>query len=137
MGIGDSLHVTVPKILIVDDEPAIRALLRMKFTHAGYQVEVAENVTAAKKACMAQEFDAVLSDVMMPDGNGHALMRWIAANRPATATILMTGFDSGCEKCPYSPRCKLLSKPFSPDEAVAMVADAIHGVQPTFVAVIA
>jgi hypothetical protein len=60
-----------------------------------------------------QEFDAVLSDVVMPDGNGHELMRWIAVNRPEAATILMTGFDTGCERCAFSPRCKLLSKPFS------------------------
>jgi hypothetical protein len=53
-------------------------------------------------------------------------MRWIAVNRPSTPTVLMTGFDTGCEKCPFSPRCKLLSKPFSPEDAVTLVTEAIH-----------
>jgi hypothetical protein len=57
----------------------------------------------------------------MPDGNGHELMRWIALNLPATRTVLMSGFDVGCEKCSFSPRCKLLAKPFKPEEAVALL----------------
>jgi DNA-binding NtrC family response regulator len=116
----------VPRILIVDDEPAIGALLRMAFARAGYQVQIADNVAAAKLACATEEFDAILSDVVMPDGNGHELMRWIAVNRPEAATILMTGFDTGCERCAFSPRCRLLSKPFSPGEAVATVTEAIR-----------
>jgi CheY-like chemotaxis protein len=97
----------------VDDEPAICALLRIAFVRAGYHVDIADNVAAAKALCKAQPFDAVLSDVVMPDGNGHELMRWIALNRPATATVLMTGFDVGCEKCPLAGRCNVIAKALS------------------------
>jgi DNA-binding NtrC family response regulator len=121
----------VPRILIVDDEPAISALLRIAFVRAGYHVEIADNVAAAKAVCAAQPFDAVLSDVVMPDGNGHELMRWIALNRPATATVLMTGFDVGCEKCAFSQRCKLLAKPFKPEEAVALLTTVISTAKPS------
>jgi len=75
---------------------------------------------------MLHEFDAVLSDVIMPDGSGHELMRWIARNRPNTATALMTGFDIGCEKCPYAPRCKIIAKPFNPDDAIALIFKLVN-----------
>jgi DNA-binding NtrC family response regulator len=114
-----------PRILVVDDEPTIRALLKTTFLRAGYQVELADNVAAAKAACMQQSFDAVLSDVTMPDGNGHELMRWMAVNRPSTASLLMTGFDSGCERCPHSPRCTVITKPFKPDHLVAVLAKVV------------
>ena len=77
---------------------------------------------------MLHEFDAVLSDVTMPDGNGHELMRWIARNHPTTATALMTGFDIGCERCPYSPRCKLIAKPFNPDDAIALIRELVEAI---------
>jgi hypothetical protein len=57
-------------------------------------------------------------------------MRWIALNRPATATVLMTGFDVGCEKCAFSPCCKLLAKPFKPEEAVALLTTVISTAKP-------
>jgi DNA-binding NtrC family response regulator len=118
----------------VDNEPAIRALLRIAFVRAGYHVEIADNVAAAKALCVAQPFDAVLSDVVMPDGNGHELMRWIALDRSATTTVLMTGFDVGCEKCPFAGRCNVIAKPSQPGEAVALMTSLISTAKPIFAA---
>jgi DNA-binding NtrC family response regulator len=118
--------MTSPRILIVDDEPAIGALLRAAFERAGYAVQVAASVADAQQACSVEEFDAVLSDVLLPDGNGHDLMRWILTWQPHAVTALMSGFDAGCEAgCPFSPRCHLLRKPLPPREAVAVIEDAL------------
>ena len=117
----------MPRILIVDDEPAICAILRIRLSRAGYDVVVTNDVASAKAACTTQAFDAVLSDMIMPDGDGHELMRWMAINHPRTATALMTGFDLGCEHCPYAPRCKALMKPFKPDEALALLQKMLLG----------
>jgi DNA-binding NtrC family response regulator len=63
----------------------------------------------------------VLSDVMMPEMNGHQLAQWVAAHHPNILTALMSGFDATCQKCKYSPRCQLIAKPFRPQEIVSFV----------------
>jgi two-component system cell cycle response regulator CpdR len=111
----------MPRILIVDDEKAIRTLLSLAFTQAGFEVRTAGDGPEAMKLCLSEEFDVVLSDVVMPRMNGHDLVQWIGRRSPATQTMLMSGFDLSCEDCELAPRCKLLAKPFKPLEAVGAV----------------
>jgi DNA-binding NtrC family response regulator len=110
-----------PNILIVDDEDGIRSLLSLSFSTAGYSVRTAENGLEAMQILGSEPFDAVLSDVAMPASNGHDLARWLARFHPAIHCILMTGWDTGCEDCPIAGRCSILEKPFSPNDAVAVV----------------
>jgi DNA-binding NtrC family response regulator len=116
----------MPRILIVDDEGAIRGLLSTAFEMAGYEVRTAADGEEAVRICTAETFDVVLSDVVMPSMNGHDLVRQIAQQYPETQTVLMSGFDVGCEDCPLSPRCVTLAKPFKPRDAVKLV-DGILG----------
>ncbi len=116
----------MPKILVVDDEPAVLKFVRMIFVRAGYEVETADGAEAAMEACKAMTFDVLLTDVRMPGMNGHELARWVAVNYPATRTVLMSGFDLHCQKCPYSPRCALLNKPFRPQQVLAAVERALE-----------
>ena len=111
----------MPKILIVDDERAIVDLLRIAFTRAGYEVHGTSDPLAVRALCAAQSFDVMLSDVDMPKMNGHDLAQWVATHSPLTRTVLMSGFDLGCQGCPYASRCHLLTKPFQPDAVVAAV----------------
>ena len=112
-------------ILIVDDEPMVRSLLIRSFARAGYDVMMAGDAFEAMAIIGANAFDAVLSDVDMPKMNGHELARWIAANRPVTRCILMSGFGVDCEECPFAGRCILLRKPFIPKEAVALITQML------------
>jgi two-component system cell cycle response regulator CpdR len=115
----------MPRILIVDDESAIRALLAAVFRQAGYEVYTAANGREAVAKCAADQFDAVLSDIVMPEMDGHDLSRWVAVNHPETRTVLMSGFDAGCQGCPHAPSCVILRKPFRPGEALAAVGHAL------------
>jgi len=115
----------VPRILIVDDEAAIRSLLATAFEKAGYEVRTAPDGPEALTLCDAESFDAVLSDVVMPRMNGHDLARWIAARHPHTRLVLMSGFDIGCQNCPTAPHCQFLSKPFRLGEVLSLVGDAL------------
>jgi two-component system cell cycle response regulator CpdR len=110
-----------PKILIVDDEAQIRGLLSLTFEQAGYIVKTAASGRDAIALCDAEVFDVVLSDVVMPEMDGHELVEWIAANRPATHFALMSGFDPSCNGCASSPRCELIPKPFHPAQVVGFV----------------
>jgi DNA-binding NtrC family response regulator len=114
-----------PRILIVDDEPQIRTFLLLTFEHAGYAVRTARSGRDAIEICSAEPFDVVLSDVTMPEMNGHQLAQWIAAHHPTTRTALMSGFDATCEKCSYSPRCQLIAKPFPPNKIVSFVEQVL------------
>jgi CheY-like chemotaxis protein len=115
----------MPRILIVDDEPAICALLSAAFGMAGYEVRTAPDGPEAMALCETEPFDAVLSDVVMPKMNGHELAHWVATRYPGTCTILMSGFDLGCLECPLTERCLLIPKPFRPGEAVSRVDQAL------------
>jgi len=117
--------MALPRILIVDDEPQIRSLLSLAFTRAGFQVTTAPSGLDAVGCCSSQAFDVVLSDVRMPEMDGHQLMGWIAANHPQTRTVLMTGYDATCDNCAYSPRCPLIAKPFKSAEVVDAVKQAL------------
>jgi two-component system, cell cycle response regulator CpdR len=102
----------VPKILVVDDEPAVLRLVREFLVRAGHHVTAVSSPAAAMEACRSASFDVLLSDVRMPGLDGHELARWVAVNYPATRTVLMSGYDLQCQGCPYSPRCALVNKPF-------------------------
>jgi|SRR5271157_534112 len=115
----------MPRVLIVDDEPAIRSLLSLAFVRAGYDVRTAADSYKAMEACTFESFDAILSDVQMPGLDGHCLVRWVAATYPAIRSVLMSGFEITCEECPFAGRCPLLRKPFNPKDAVAIITQVL------------
>ena len=123
--LGEICMAPVHRILIVDDEQPIRRLLSLTFESAGYAVKTAGSGRDAMALCTESCFDLVLSDVVMPEVDGHELARWIATHYPETRTALISGLDLGCRKCAYSPRCKLIAKPFLPDQALAFVTEVL------------
>jgi two-component system response regulator HupR/HoxA len=80
------------RILIVDDEPLNRELLR-RVLQADYAVEEAEDADAAVARLEAAAFDAVLCDQLMPGRTGTELALDARARWPATRFLLITGYD--------------------------------------------
>jgi CheY-like chemotaxis protein len=76
----------VPRILVVDDEPDQRFLLRRIFERAGHRVADASDGAAALKAVRESPPDLVVTDVMMPVMDGVELIRRLRSE-PATACI--------------------------------------------------
>lgn len=86
------------RILVADDEPAIRDTLSAILTQKGAHVTVCttgtqtiETIHHASKDD-GQFFDMVISDIKMPDRNGYEVYRTVKAIKPETPVILMTGF---------------------------------------------
>ncbi|MFT4977415.1 MAG: DNA-binding NtrC family response regulator, partial [Myxococcota bacterium] len=82
------------RILVVDDEPAVRTALRVNLAKAGYDVQVTSSAEEATEAAQGREFDVVLTDVKMPGESGLALLESIKRIQPETRVILMTGHGS-------------------------------------------
>jgi len=109
------------KILIVDDEADLRTILAKIFERAGYAVATAANGLDAISRCAEEDFDVVLSDVMMPEMNGHELAQWVRANRPTTQFALMSGFLPDGRGCTSTVRCEVIPKPFRPKQVVEFI----------------
>lgn len=79
-------------ILVVDDEPDIRSLLKEILEDEGYEVEAAENGAAARRARRARRPDLVLLDIWMPDVDGITLLKeWGAEENQPPPVIIMSG----------------------------------------------
>ena len=81
------------RILIVDDDIAIRTSLAEAIAEWGVEVRVAGDVTQALASIAERVPDLVLSDVRMPGAGGMELLRLIRERAPATDVVLMTAYD--------------------------------------------
>jgi two-component system, NtrC family, sensor kinase len=82
------------KLLIVDDESAIRKLLTRNLEGAGYECHTAESVESARKALASDTFDLLLSDLKMPGESGLELIRYAKEHYPRTGRVMITGFGA-------------------------------------------
>jgi DNA-binding NtrC family response regulator len=79
-------------ILVVDDEPDIRQLVRDILEDENYSVSVAENAEAARRALRARRPDLILLDIWMPDLDGISLLKeWTDGRELACPVIMMSG----------------------------------------------
>ncbi len=84
--------MSAPYILVVDDEPDIRELLKDILDDEGYQVSTAEHAQAARAARRARRPDLVLLDIWMPDTDGISLLReWHKDGETQTPVVMMSG----------------------------------------------
>jgi DNA-binding NtrC family response regulator len=83
-----------PHILIADDERSIRLMLETGLSLNGFRVTAVRTGREALEAAGAERFDAILSDVYMPDGGGLELVEALRANSPNLPIILMTAQGS-------------------------------------------
>ncbi len=80
---------SAPYLLVVDDEPDIRSLLKEILEDEGYEVTVAENGEAARRAHRARRPDLVLLDIWMPDVDGITLLKEWAENGDLPMPVIM------------------------------------------------
>lgn len=79
-------------ILVVDDEEEILRLIHFSLEKFGFRVSTAINIAGAHQQLEGGEFDAIITDVMMPDGDGITFLADVHQCRPAIPIIIMTGF---------------------------------------------
>jgi len=79
------------KILIIDDERAIRNTLKEILTYEKYQVDLAENAKQALEKVKINELDLILCDIKMPDTDGIELLPQLLELHPDTPVVMISG----------------------------------------------
>ena len=83
------------KILVVDDDPVTRSLLKKRLSKLDYEVEIAENGVEAIRMISHQYYDVVLTDLMMPGGvDGIGVLETVKESSLKTEVIIITAHGS-------------------------------------------
>jgi two-component system KDP operon response regulator KdpE len=128
------------RILLVDDEPPIRKLLRVGLTSQGYVVSEASNGKMAMELVGVEHPDLILLDLGLPDIGGHELLgKWRDEGLDLPVVILSSRTDeSGIVKALELGADDYVTKPFGMNELVARIRVALrhrlqqHGEKPVF-----
>lgn len=117
-----------PKLLVVDDDPRLRDLLRRYLGENGFQVFVADNGVTMNRLWLRERFDALILDLMMPGEDGLQILRRLREQKDMTPIIMLTargedvdrivGLEMGADD--YIP------KPFNPRELLARIHAALR-----------
>ena len=120
------------KILIVDDDSAVQATIRLLLERAGHSVVVAGDGRKGLALFEAEDFDLLFLDIFMPGMDGLETMRLVHRQRPRTPIIVISGNPLTWESGPnfLAMATKLgavtgLQKPFKPAALLAAVDDCL------------
>ena len=113
------------RILVVDDDPKIRGMVKLVLETEGYEVDLAADGYAALRAVEATEPDCVVLDVMMPGLDGHAVLSRIRSSaRASTPVVMLTAAaDDDQAWAAWSKGVDyFLAKPFDADELLRFLS---------------
>jgi len=119
------------RILVIDDDLAIRVLLQAVLRRMNFSVELAEDGAAGlDKVKKEGPFDLILLDLMMPRVNGYEFMERVGGvageQRPHIIVFTAAG-KRGIDKIPADSACAAILKPFDLDRFIEIIAECISG----------
>ena len=130
----------VASILVIDDDRAVLATIKMLLERAGHAVEAVDTGHTGLQLLEAQNFDLLICDIFMPGMDGFETMRHVHQSWPEMPVIVMSGqqFRLASERGPdfLHMATKLgaisgLQKPFRPQELLAAVAKSLSDSPPS------
>ena len=86
--------LTNQRVLVIDDEPDLRTLYEFSLARDGYEVHAAGNVTQALELLRSQRFDAVITDMRLPDGLGLDIVKYLSQERRTERCVVITAYGS-------------------------------------------
>ena len=128
------------RVLVIDDEPSIRKLLRLGLSAHGYQIMEASSGKMALQLLSEQTPDLIVLDLGLPDMQGHELLRTIRARNDSVPIVVLSSRDDEAGKVQaldYGAD-DYVTKPFGMDELLARMRAALrhqlqtHGERPIF-----
>ena len=133
------MNATPIKVLVIDDEPPIRKLLRMGLSTQGYEVLEASNGKIGLEL-LAQDPALIVLDLGLPDIQGHELLRMIRGRNDSVPVVVLSsrGDEAGKVQALDLGADDYVTKPFGMDELLARMRAALrhqlqtHGERPIF-----
>ncbi len=118
------------KILVVEDEPSLRLLVRKVLERNGFEVMEAASGAAAMEMCDAgkPQIDLLMTDMVMPDGvSGRQLAERLKADNPALKVLYTSGYSTDLlgKDLALQEGLNFLQKPYPPSKLVQTVRNAL------------
>ncbi|MBP7567386.1 MAG: sigma-54-dependent Fis family transcriptional regulator [Burkholderiaceae bacterium] len=115
-------------ILVVDDEPDLRTLYELALLREGYRVETAGSVGEARQQLGERRFDAIITDMRLPDGLGLELLHELQAGQRGERCVVMTAYGSAenAVEALKAGAFDYLTKPVDLRQFRAVVASAVQ-----------
>jgi len=129
MTMSSSSSSAAASILVVDDEPDLRTLYELTLLREGYRVETASSVQEAREQLKVHRFDAVITDMRLPDGFGMELLQDLRDQQRRERCVVMTAYGSAenAVEALRSGAFDYLTKPVDLKQFRSVVASAVQG----------
>ena len=116
-----------PRILIVDDEPQIRDMLREWLTRSGYDVTDAPDGKQAIEILRKESFDVVVADILMPEKDGLEVIMYLQRESPLTKCVAISAPSNRVflQSAQLLGATKVVEKPFTGAEVENAIRDAL------------
>jgi two-component system, cell cycle sensor histidine kinase and response regulator CckA len=114
------------RVLLVEDEDMVRKVLLRMLSARGYEVKTATNVSEAEALfdVPGNDFELLITDVMIPQGSGHALARGLVERQPSLRVLFVSGYSGGSAIEGIDPaNVRFLTKPFGSAELSQMISE--------------
>jgi len=115
------------RVLVVDDEEIVRESYKRALTEAGYDVRTVDSGSDALKACRAESFDVMLTDLKMPEMDGVEIAQAMKQEFPDVRVVIITGYPtrSSADRAAQLGIFDYLEKPLSPERLSAATAEVL------------
>jgi DNA-binding response OmpR family regulator len=115
-----------PRILVADDEKAIRSLITDSLTRSGYEVDTADDGAAAWEALQAKRYDLLITDHSMPKVTGVELIKKLRGQGAALPVVMVSGAVPAAEleMHPHLGISAIVLKPF----ALGALVETVHNI---------
>lgn len=117
-----------PRVLVADDDRQLQSLLNILLTRAGFEVDFASSGREALKKTIADHYDAIMLDLILPDISGMEILDKLAQRKPEAMRriIVITGASRGViEQIDTSRIHALLRKPFDIQDVIRLTVQCV------------
>ncbi|MCC5907739.1 MAG: response regulator transcription factor [Balneolaceae bacterium] len=110
-------------ILVIEDDPTVRLLVKKALEHHGGNIEVADTAESGSRRASNEDFDMIILDLRLPDGNGYDVCEGIRSNGIKTPVLILSAEQETDVKVKNlnAGADDYLTKPFSIDELLARI----------------
>jgi CheY-like chemotaxis protein len=120
-------QIALPRALVVEDDEAMRELLRRALERSGFAVATAATGREALKLFSERQVDLAITDLMMPEMDGLTLIRELMRVQPSARIVVITGAETGHDAARALGAKVVVRKPVTPSDLARIVQSVLAG----------